>query len=70
MNKLNKKIILLLGELFRELRASKEVQDEYAAHLGVTQPGQGNPDPSPVLILMDYVGDTWAGLSKHEYLKQ
>ncbi len=48
----------------------QEVQDEYAAHLGVTQPGQGNPDPSPVLILMDYVGDTWAGLSKHEYLKQ
>jgi hypothetical protein len=58
MNKLNNKIILLLGELFRELRASQEVQDEYAAHLGVTQPGQGNPDPSPVLVLMDYVGDT------------
>jgi hypothetical protein len=70
MNKLNNKIILLLGELFRELRASKEVQDEYAAHLGVTQPGQGNPDLSPVLVLMDYVGDTWAGQSKHEYLKQ
>ena len=50
------------------LKASPEVQDEIDAHPGVTQPGRQIPDPSPVAVVFDYVGRTWAGLSKL-YLK-
>jgi hypothetical protein len=56
--------LLIEGNLFRTLRASNETQDEIDAHLGVTQPGQPNPDPSPVLKLVDYVEATWTGGSK------
>jgi hypothetical protein len=44
--------------------ASQEVLDEIAAHPGVTQPNQQNPDPSPVEELLGYVRDTWTGPSK------
>ena len=50
------------------LKTSPEVQDEIDAHPGVTQPGRQIPDPSPVAVVFDYVGRTWAGLSKL-YLK-
>jgi hypothetical protein len=56
--------LLIEGNLFRTLRAGHETQDEIDAHLGVTQPGQPNPDPSPVLVLLDYVEATWTGGSK------
>lgn len=62
---------MIKGELFRTLRASATVQDELDAHLGVTQPGAANPDPSPVLKLLDYVSNTWTGASKtkHNFTK-
>jgi hypothetical protein len=47
--------------------ASQEVLDEIAAHPGVTQPGQQQPDPSPVEELLGYVRDTWTGPSKTSF---
>jgi hypothetical protein len=66
-NKIESSHTFFQGGLFRALMASQEVLDEIAAHPGVTQPGQQQPDPSPVEELLGYVRDTWTGPSKTSF---